>query len=276
MILWLQYALLRLIAAGLARIPLRLNPILFKLLWPCYRRLCKLEVERVSAHMVAAKIKQHSPIDVYRSLFYNGLDSLRYLVRHQATEARVQVVNAQLLHNLLNDQKPIVVVSIHIGAFEMLHRAIANQGYPVSLITSKHSRGAIERFLHKARAVKNLRIVSPSEAPKLLRELIRKKGMVAMMLDQSRTGKGTRVELFSRPTYFWLRLPLEACQEGATIVTVRAIRKGNEHVIKFESAYPGGYDQQQLSQMLASEFESWIRENPEQWTWNYPRLWQLD
>ena len=117
-------------------------------------------------------------------------------------------------------------------------------------------------------------MMHPEEAPKILRTLIRKKGILAMMVDQSRTGKGNVVPFLGRPNSLWLRLPMEANSEGAAVVTLRVLRKGDSHILRFETVYPPHTGPQELTQQLTQELERWIQENPQQWAWNYPKLWE--
>lgn len=270
------YFLLHATGILLAHLPHRCDKALFSLLWVIFKPLRRKEILRVQNHLEASSIRPLPQIrHVYESLFRNGMDSLRYLYHTASIEPRVHIVNRHLVQNLLNEHKPVVVVSIHTGAFEMLHRALTKFNRPVNLVASHHHKAGIDRFLRRARSTPHLRIVRPDEAPKQLRELIRKKGIMAMMLDQSRSGKGNVVDLLGRPCPLWMRLPTEACKEGATIVTFHATRRGDEHILKFETAYPGGTHPHELEHMLTREFERWILENPEQWAWNYPRLWNI-
>lgn len=271
------FSLLRILAFLLSLLPYQHDKKLFRLVWIVFRSLRGKEIERVRKHLVESGIRPTPQINrIYESLFLNGLDSLRYLHGRASIEGRVHIINRHLVQNLLNEHKPVVIVSIHTGAFEMLHRALTKFNRPVSLVASHHHSAGVDRFLRTVRAQQNLRMVRPDEAPKLLKDLIRKKGLMAIMVDQSRSGKGNVVELLGNPTYMWMRLPLEASKEGATIVTFHASRRGSEHVLKFESVYTPDTHPQEIQRKLTLEFERWILENPEQWTWNYPRLWKIE
>lgn len=264
----------RLIAKILIQIPRTQDRRFFQILWPFYQVFYRKEVSRVHRHLAQSDLQpKPSTEQVYASLFMNGMDSLRYLLRVPQMLDRVHMVNRSLLQNLLDQNKPVVVVSIHCGAFEMIHRALTRFNRPVNLMTSQHLHPTLETFLASTRNTQNLKIHKPDDAPHLLKELIRKNRMVAIMVDQSRHGKGNAIDFLGRPNDFWLKFPLEANKAGATIVTVRAIRRGLEHVIEFENAYDPGMDLRLLVRQLGMEFESWVRQNPEQWTWNYPRLW---
>lgn len=275
MIHWIEYQLLRLSAFKLSFFPAKLDNLLFRVVWSFYRMGHQKEIQRVRSHLEQSPILPKPQItDVYRNLFINGLESLRWLYQRQSVEKRIHIVNRNLIQNLLNAGTPVVVVSIHSGAFEMLHRALGKLGRQVTLVASHHHHPAVDRWLRLIRSLPSLKIIRPDEAPKAIRSLIRRKGLLAIMVDQARSGKGHLVNLLGRPSYLWTRLPEEANQLGAAVVTFRAMRKGGAHVLKFETVYAPKTPVEELRRGLAMEFERWIVENPEQWAWNYPRLWQ--
>jgi KDO2-lipid IV(A) lauroyltransferase len=275
MISALQFQGLRFVGVALVFLPSWTERPLFELIWIVYRTVQAKEIRRVRDHVRQSPMAKSLQIkDIYWNLFCNGLDSLRYLIQPNTLGNRVAIVHGELLTNLLALNKPVVVVSIHMGAFEMLHRVLAGFGAPVRLIVSKHLPRGIERYLHKARAVANLVTYNPGESAQLLRDLLRKGGILAILCDQSRHGKGVPLPLLGRLTELWTRIPCAACSAGATVLSIRAIRRGRTHEIHFETLYAPETPADSLNQELAKEFETWILDSPAQWSWNYPRLWQ--
>jgi len=272
----LKYHFLRLLGSLLTIIPWQLDRILFRAIYPFYLLSHKKEYNRIAFHLEQADIKPRPPVwQVYENLFVNGMDSLRYLRNRAEIQKRVHLANRSLLQNALNSNNPVVVVSIHGGAFEMLHRSLESFGRPIHLITSEFRDTALTRYLRTLRATRQVKIYNPSEAPQVMRHLLRKKGILALMLDQSRDPQGNVVEMLGRKTRLFFRLPQEANKLGATIITFRTMRRGNTHLIRFESLYPPQTHPKELERGLTREIERWILENPEQWTWNYPGNWNL-
>lgn len=260
----------------LNRIPKALDRILFRLVFPLYKRCCTKELTRIADHIQKAKIHSAPSIhSIYQHLWCNGFDSLRFLHQKKETLQRVHIVNESVIQQALASHSPIVVVSIHGGAFEMLHRILERYTKPVHLIASPFRLNGFSRYLEKLRSHPTIYVHKPSEAAWTLKRLIRKQEILAVMLDQSRDPDGNRVNLLGRPTRLFFRLPQEACQWGACVVTFRTYRERDHHYIRFETMYPPFTPPQELAQKLAKEVESWIQEHPEQWTWNYPGNWSL-
>lgn len=255
--------------------PWQLDRLLFRCLFPLYSILHRQESARIEAHLDNASIQPRPPVSsIYENLFINGMDSLRYLHGKKETVGRVHIVNRSVLQQALNSGSPVVAVSIHSGAFEMLHRSLAQFGRPVHLITSEFRSAALTRYLRALRSTPQVKVYNPTEAPQVMRHLLRKNGILALMLDQSRDPIGNTVELLGRHTRLFYRLPQEASKMGATIVTFRTCRRGNSHVVKFETLYPAKMPPKELERELTTEIERWILENPEQWAWNYPGNWK--
>ncbi|MCL2261566.1 MAG: hypothetical protein FWC15_09480 [Fibromonadales bacterium] len=228
---------------------------LFELLYPIY--LLKFGKER---DYIAERLKKASlqtrPKDVYRNLFFNGVDSLRYL---QNKNIPVKFENWNLV-----PEKPAVFVSIHLGAFEMLHRGLIKSVEScVNLIVSEFRNKRLDNFLNSVRNVKNLNIVRDT---KILKHVIRNKEILAVMADQSKFG-AEYFDILGQSVPLFLKLPLTANKLGASIVLFRTFRRGDGHVIRVEKVYEprsvvGAVD-------IAKIFEGWILEYPEQWAWNY-------
>ena len=95
-----------------------------------------------------------------------------------------------------------------------------------------------------------------------------------MVVDQGRHTKGNPVALFGQPSTLYLRLPQKVNQMGAGIVTFRTYTEyipKKRIVIRFEKYYPPHYESNggNLPAEIACEIETWIKENPSQWSWNY-------
>lgn len=260
----------------LNRIPKALDTVLFRLAFPLYKLCYTKELGRIADHIQKSKIHSAPSIQkIYQNLWCNGFDSLRFLHHKRETLERVHIVNESVIQQALANHYPIVVASIHGGAFEMLHRILVRYGKPVHLIASPFRLNSFTRYLENLRSHTHIQVHPPSKAAWTLKRLIRNQEILAVMLDQSRDPEGNRVNLLGRPTRLFFRLPQEACQWGACVVTFRTYREQDQHYIRFETLYPPFTPPQEMAQCLEKEVESWIQEHPEQWTWNYPGNWAL-
>ena len=155
-----------------------------------------------------------------------------------------------------------------------MHRILCRYGEHVQLITDSVGDTAFREVLRELRSDPRLTEYHPEETGRLIRELFRTKGILAMVYDQGKHTKGNAISLFGRPSTLYLRLPQKINQMGAGIVTFRTWTENTPErriVIRFESYYPPHYDKQgrDLVEDIARETERWIAEHPDQWSWNY-------
>ena len=226
----------------------------------------------------AGPLQNATPRDVFKGIYWNALDSYRGLARFKSVERRIVFENEDIIKNAVAEcakiGMPIAGISIHQGSFELMHRILCRYSEHVHLITDSVGDVAFREVLRELRSDPHLTEYHPEETGKLIRELFRTKGILAMVFDQGKNTKGNTVEFFGRQTTLYLRLIQKINQMGAGIVTFRTWTEKTPEsriVIHFETFYPPKYDAQgrELVSDIAHETEHWIADHPDQWSWNY-------
>ena len=313
----------------LLRLPDAFYAILFAVVFPIYKALHKQRAYgRVEKHLAAAKeyaakayakeialemraapysdsaLFTVTPRDTFRGIFWNALESYRGLARFKSIEKQIVFENEHIIRDAIaqcaSANVPIAAISIHQGAFELMHRSLCRYSEHVHLITDSIGDTAFRDILKELRSDPHLTEYHPDETGRLIRELFRTKGILAMVVDQGKNTKGNEVTLFGRPSTLYLRLPQKVNEMGAGIVTFRtwteyenSQNRGSHSrkkciVIRFETYYPPQYDvthkppeisfkdkyarstsESPLVTAIAHEIETWIADHPEQWSWNY-------
>jgi KDO2-lipid IV(A) lauroyltransferase len=303
----------------LLRLPDFFYSFLFAIAFPIYKALhTERAYGRVVKHLEAARkyletqaqglngaqeINCAGPLqnvtarDVFKGIYWNALDSYRGLARFKSVERRIVFENEDIIKNAVAEcakiGMPVAGISIHQGSFELMHRALCRYSEHVHLITDSVGDTAFRDVLAELRSDPHLTEYHPEETGKLIRELFRTKGILAMVYDQGKNTKGNTVELFGRQTALYLRLIQKINQMGAGIVTFRTWTemRGSPSrdskypegsiIIRFETFYPPKYDETVASKAtsqaresalvkdIARETERWIAEHPDQWSWNY-------
>ena len=244
----------------LGNMPNFLAKVFFELLYPIYLLKFRKEKDYISERLEKANL-QIKPKEVYKNLFLNGLDSLKFL---QNKKVPVKFEGFNLVQNEVG-KNPIVFASIHLGAFEMLHRVLG-VSRKINLVVSEFRNKKLNKFLENLRGTKNIKIVKDIEVSQILKNIIRSKEILAVMADQSKHG-GEHFEILGQSVPLFLKLLLTANKLGASVVLFRTFRKNGEHIIKIERIYEPCSEIN--SAEIAKIFESWILEYPEQWAWNF-------
>ena len=246
---------------------------LFTVAFPVYKALhTKRAYGRTVKHLANAKTYLKTSVqarDIFKGIFWNALDSYRGLARFKSVEKRIVFENEEIIREAVK-LGPVASISIHQGAFELLHRSLCRYSEHVHLITDSVGDQAFREVLKELRSDKHLTEYHPEETGKLIRDLFKTKGILAMVFDQGKNTKGNEVQLFGQASTLYLRLPQKVNQMGASVVTFRTWTEkapGHRIVIRFEKFYPPKTET--LVEDIAKETEKWISEHPEQWSWNY-------
>lgn len=270
----------------LLRLPDFFYSALFVILFPIYKALHKKRAYgRVETHLASTGLNSKTTAkEVFRSIYWNGIDCYRILARIPSATKRVRFENEQIIQDALH-QGPVVAMSIHQGAFECLHRSLCRYSESVHLITNTSVDKDLKKLIHQWRKDKHLQEYDTDQVSTVIRNLFKTKGILAMVVDQAHNTRGNTIQLFGIPSTLFLRLPLKANAMGAAIVTFRTWsqwtsnsrgKKIREHVVRFEKNYAPQSastpeDESKLILEIGKEVESWIQDHPEQWPWNYHR-----
>lgn len=166
-----------------------------------------------------------------------------------------------------------IVVSGHLGNWEIIGAACAKLGYPVSFVTTTQRNKLVEEWLDKMRLDAGVEIIPRKQAIKGVLSALRRNRLVAILIDQDAHEEGAFVPFFGRlsstprgPAVFHLRT-------GAPVVFMCSYRcEGERYVGKLETVkVPGNATQESIMADLTARLEAAIRVAPEQWFWMHKR-----
>ncbi|WP_338082777.1 lysophospholipid acyltransferase family protein [Fibrobacter intestinalis] len=257
--------------------PKPVENLLFAVLYPAYKATHQKRAwGRVQRHLQNTRMDARTcPRKVFHSLYTNYLQSLRYLCRLPSAIQKVHFENEEIIRRPLKDDTPLVALGIHQGAFEMMHRVLTRYSNHVYLFTHSFKDKALTRLLHRIRGTQGLEERETSSVAHTLREFLKNRGILAMLIDQAEDSRGLPVQILGQPAELFLRLPLKAMELGAGIVTFRTFFENGKHIVRFENYYLPRSPAAEVTGKIAEEVSLWISEHPEQWTWNYHRNFSI-
>ena len=189
----------------------------------------------------------------------------------------------EIVHTLLQKGKGIILISAHIGNWELLAYAAGLVMEQSVLLVAKEQRNPL---IHKA--ITSLRqragniTVSMEKAAKPLINSLKENKPIALLVDQAADPKndvflpffGRKAAVFEAPASLSLRYnaPLVFCiphrdKHGHYTVTMKEIKSDDLSFSK-ENVF-------QLTQRHLIELEHAIEQAPEQWTWQHNR-WKYE
>ena len=179
--------------------------------------------------------------------------------------------------------KGIVLVTGHLGNWELGGTLLALRGLPLTVITLEEPSSELTRWRDELRQKLGIKtiIVGPGHdfAFVEMMNVLRRNEILAMLVDRPYAGTGTTVKFCDRDTEISSAPALLWQHTGAAIVPAFVLQESGGRYISFADApldfQPGPDKRQALienTQRLATHFEDIIRKHPEQW-YNYVPIW---
>lgn len=180
----------------------------------------------------------------------------------------------------------VIVVTAHLGHWELGGLLLAQQGLPLTVITLEEPDSALTRWrdLHRQRAGLKTVAVGPGHAFSFVEivHALRRNELIAMLVDRPYAGTGVPVTFCDRTTEFSTAPALLWQHTNAAVIPAFVLTDSSARYIAFAEPpleFTRGPDPHldlvRNTQLLASHFEQIIRQRPDQW-FNYVPIWPAD
>jgi KDO2-lipid IV(A) lauroyltransferase len=171
-----------------------------------------------------------------------------------------------------------LLITGHLGAWELGGMVLAADGFPVNVVTMAEPTQELNEWRHKYRerfGIKTITVGSDKFAFVEIIQALRRNELVAMLIDRPYLNSGVPVNFFGRSTLFssaaariWQYT--QATVIPAFVVQLRPLRYGCYAYPPIDMAVDRTVEEN--SQLIANVFEAVIREFPEQW-YNFVPIW---
>ncbi|HWP35684.1 MAG TPA: lysophospholipid acyltransferase family protein, partial [Thermodesulfobacteriota bacterium] len=174
-----------------------------------------------------------------------------------------------------------VLLSAHLGAFEVGSFLGALVGVPYAVVMKRLANPYIHRAVVRLRARLGATVLTVTRAGRErtagreVLALLRRGGVVGVLNDQDVGGDGVVVDFFGRLTATGVGPVRFAARAGAALLPTLVYREGERHVIEFLPEIPvGGTDEASVAAAVfeySRRLEAAVRERPEQYFWFHKR-----
>lgn len=169
----------------------------------------------------------------------------------------------------------------HVGAWDYGGAWVAHH-WPLTVVAERLEPPELFDWFCRQRAANRIRVVAlGSDTSAALLRALRNNELLGLLCERDIAGGGVEVEFFGERTTFPAGPATLSLRTGAAILPNAAFQNGKRvrgeirPALVYERTGKLRDDVQALTQMLACEFESLIREAPEQWHVLQP-LWPSD
>ena len=195
--------------------------------------------------------------------FANEIDGT--FVREQ-----VKVVNRQYLDEAIAKGKGVIMLTAHVGNWELGGLVVGMMGYPILAISLSHKERRVNELFNKQRELRGVTAIPIKQAVHRCLSALRNNQLVALLADRDFTSSGELVKFLGRDVMIPKGPALFAQKTGATILPTFFTRQpDNSFCLQFEepiySTNADGQDLRPLIQRYTQVIENKIRQYPTQW-----------
>jgi KDO2-lipid IV(A) lauroyltransferase len=185
------------------------------------------------------------------------------------------------MHHLqaaLGEKKGVLVLTGHIGNWELLPLAMGQVGLPVSAMYRPLEFEPLDRFFISQRSRYGARLLAKRRAMRGMLSALHNNELIGMLLDQNaRVKDGVFVDFFGSPACTGKGMALLARRTGAPVVPVFLVRENGHYRVECHPALPKIQTRDKTKDIEAATalynkvIEDMIRRYPQQWFWVHHR-----
>ena len=276
---------------GLARlVPRRMGSAAFASLGSLAGRAFERDRRRAVDNLAVAFPEAPAPVREalarasFRALGRNIFEALRLTGMSQA-QVRERVERVDGMEHFLdahNAGQGVIVITGHIGCWELLPAYFVNIGYTVSVVARRMKSERLNAKLVAMRASVGVTSLDRDENPRRMIEPLRRGEILGVLIDQHTSVAGTYVPFFDRPAFTPTAVAKIALASRAAIVPMGIYRaRDGRHVVRVAPAIQvdaiasRSSNKDAAVHAITSEcslaVERLIRLDPTQWVWFHHR-----
>lgn len=234
-------------------------------------RRCFPDSSAAAVRAVADGMYRHLGILVLECLRTGGMD-----LRRLEEEVDFEGLDKGL--SLLREGRGLIVLTAHLGNFELLAMMAARMGVPLTVITKVLRPRGLNDWWVETRARFGVRLLPARQSYRHCREALKANGVLGFILDQNmKRNRGIFVDFFGRPACTSPGLAMLSAQCRAPVLPVFITRRADgRHRVRVLDALPppDGMDPESIrvaTQTYTAVIEQAVRAQPDQWIWLHRR-----
>ncbi len=218
--------------------------------------------------------------DMYANFGLNLVETLRLAYgRPDPLLAKVRVLDREIVEEALANEKGVLILTAHLGNWEMLAVAATREGFPSSIVVKEIKGVAINDLIVRMRERFGTGLVPQRNAYRQCLRVLKKNQLLGFMLDQNMIrDEGVFVDFFGKPACTTPGLAHLAAHSGAVVVPAFAVRREADRGLDIQvlPPLPAPADRspeaiQEATQLYTGAVEDMIRRYPGQWNWIHRR-----
>jgi len=216
---------------------------------------------------------------VFENLGKNTVELVNFpKINKENIRSMVEIAHRERLEAAYAKGKGIVVITGHIGNWELMAATLRLNGYPGVTVGRRIYFDKYDKYLNWLRKLHDVNVVYRDESPRKMLRVLKENRIVGIVADQDVDSvDGVFVDFFGRKAYTPIGPVVLAKASGAVLLPVLILRKNGGHTLMVEEPIElvdTGDKEKDLvenTQKWSLVLESYIRRYPEQWVWIHRR-----
>ncbi|MBF0215594.1 MAG: lysophospholipid acyltransferase family protein [Candidatus Omnitrophica bacterium] len=218
---------------------------------------------------------------VFVNMAKNGADWIKLLFsrRGYLDDLITGTEGMEHLDSALMRGRGVVVLTAHMGNWELLASFLRRNGYDGAVIVKKLYFSKFNKIIMRLRALYNAQVIYRDESPKKMIKILKEGKILGLLADQDIDSlTGVFVNFFGRPAYTPIAPVKLGMVNSSSIVPVFVIRKPDDtYLVSADSPIelPEEEDKElvtkKYTQAWTDVLEKYVRRYPDQWVWVHDR-----
>ncbi|MDD5236572.1 MAG: lysophospholipid acyltransferase family protein [Candidatus Omnitrophica bacterium] len=226
-----------------------------------------------------AEIKQITK-NLFRNFAKYLVDFFRFnKLTKEYVGKNIEIRNIDYFHQGLNEGKGVIVLTAHIGNWELGGAVVALLGFPFWAVALTHRHKAVDDFFNHQRKMKGVNTIPLSRAARQCLVRLKENVVLALVGDRDFTEDGMVLDFFGKKAIFPEGPAAFSLKTGSPIICGFMLRKPDDTFvleinkpIEFKPSGDKKKDIKDLMQLYIPIFESYIRKYPDQW-YMFKKFW---
>lgn len=219
-----------------------------------------------------------------RNVFMNFARYLAVFLRFKKLDlafikSNVRIEGRQYIDQALSLGRGLIIVSGHIGNWELGGVTLALLGYPVNAITLTHAHSRVNDFFDRQRTSKGLKVIPMESAVRATLQAINRNEIVCILGDRDFTQGGIVLNFLGLPTMIPKGPAVFSLRNKTPIIPSFSLQEGKDRLrlifqppVSFTPSGEYEQDVRALTGLYLRKIEECVRLHPDQWAM-FRRFW---
>ena len=189
----------------------------------------------------------------------------------------------EVIRKALNAGKGIILLTAHLGNWELGGLFFSYKGIPINVITAQDEIKGVAEIRENSRKTRNIKTITIKKDSLFFIDIVNAllgNEIVAMLIDRYEGQRGVKVDFFGKPTFFPIGPVQLAKSTGAAIIPAFIVSDDQgkytaiaDSIVEMEFTDNTEEDIRKNTEKLVRIFEQYILKYSDQW-YNFTNLWK--